>query len=201
MKIHGQCHACGQRSRPHCWLNDKSIYLLSISHQSALPFLRYCYLKFFYYLENPRSRSWQRSTLTASFSRLWQSILSFIVLWQSDQFVTRHSKFLIWPWKFKVKVNPIGHILGLEFHQYAYFSFHGNQTIFGWDTANSILDLETSRSRSWPRSHFRPRVQSICLLFVSWQLDHFWLRYSKFHIRPWKFKVKVTTKIDQNLIR
>ena len=37
-------------------------------------------------------------------------------------------------------------------------------------------------------SHLRPGVQSICLLFVSWQSDHFWLRYSKFHIWPWKFK-------------
>ena len=34
--------------------------------------------------------------------------------------------------------------------------------------------------------HLSPRVQSICLLFVSWQSDHFWLRYSKFHIWPWK---------------
>ena len=50
-------------------------------------------------------------------------------------------------------------------------------------------------------SHLSPRVQSICLLFVLWQSDHFWLRYSKFHIWPWKNKVKVTTKIDQNLIR
>ena len=31
-------------------------------------------------------------------------------------------------------------------------------------------------------SHLSPRVQSICLLFVSWQSDHFGLRYSKFHI-------------------
>ena len=27
--------------------------------------------------------------------------------------------------------------------------------------------------------------QSICLLFTSWLSDHFWLRYSKFHIWPW----------------
>ena len=44
-----------------------------------------------------------------------------------------------------------------------------------------------------------PGIQSIFLLFVPWQSDHFWLRYSKFHIWPWKFKV--TTIIDQNIIR
>ena len=44
-------------------------------------------------------------------------------------------------------------------------------------------------------SHMSPRVQSICLLFVSWQWDHFWLRYSKFYIWPWKFKVKVMAKV------
>ena len=38
-------------------------------------------------------------------------------------------------------------------------------------------------------------VQSICLLFVPWQSDHFWLRYSKFHTWPWKFKVKVMAKV------
>ena len=44
-------------------------------------------------------------------------------------------------------------------------------------------------------SHLRPGVQSICLFFVSWQSDHFWLIYSKFHISPWKFKVKVMAKV------
>ena len=43
-------------------------------------------------------------------------------------------------------------------------------------------------------SHLRPGVQSICLLFIPWQSDHFWLRYSKFYIWPWKFKVKVMAK-------
>ena len=44
-------------------------------------------------------------------------------------------------------------------------------------------------------SHLRPGVQSICLLFVSWQSDHFSVRYRKFHIWPWKFKVKVMAKV------
>ena len=55
--------------------------------------------------------------------------------------------------------------------------------------------LRYSYFKIWPRrsmqvqthwSYLRPGVQSICLLFVSWQSDHFWLRYSKFHIWPWK---------------
>ena len=78
----------------------------------------------------------------------------------------------------------------LRFNRYVCFLFRGNRTIIGWDIANSIFDLENSRSRSWQGltwwSHLSPRVQSICLLFVSWQSDHFWLRYSKFHISPWK---------------
>ena len=125
-----------------------------------------------------------------------QSICLLFVPWQSDHFWLRYSKFHIWPWKFKVKVmakdKPYGHIWALEFNRYVCFSFRGNRTIFGWNIANSIFDLEKSRSRSWPRSNpmvtFEPygRVQSISLLFVSWQSDHFWLRYSKFHIWPWK---------------
>jgi len=38
-------------------------------------------------------------------------------------------------------------------------------------------------------SYFRAGVQSIHLLFVSWQSDHFLLRYGKFYVWPSKFKV------------
>ena len=55
--------------------------------------------------------------------------------------------------KVMVKVRPIGHIWGLGFNLYVCFSFCGNRTTFGWDIANSIFDLENSRSRSWPRSN------------------------------------------------
>ena len=40
------------------------------------------------------------------------------------------------------KVKPDGPIWGLEFNQYVCFLFRGNRTIFGWDIANSIFDLE-----------------------------------------------------------
>ena len=47
-------------------------------------------------------------------------------------------------------------------------------------------------------SHLRPGVQSTCLFSVSWQSDHFWLRYSKFNNWPWKFKVKVMDKVKSD---
>ena len=66
-------------------------------------------------------------------------------------------KIHISPWKFKVKVTAKvksdGHIWGQEFNRCVCFSFCGNRTIFGRDIANSIFDLENSRSRSCPRSN------------------------------------------------
>ena len=86
-----------------------------------------------------------------------QLVCLLFVSWQSDHFWLRYRKFYIWPWKFKVKVmakvKPDGHIWGLEFNRYVCLLFRGNRTIFGWDIANSIFDLENSRSRSWPRSN------------------------------------------------
>ena len=85
-----------------------------------------------------------------------QSICLLFVLWQSDHFWLRYSKFLISPWIFKVKVmakvKSDGHIWSLEFNRYVCFSFRGNRTIFGWDIGNSIFDLENSRSRSRQKS-------------------------------------------------
>ena len=85
-----------------------------------------------------------------------QSICLLFVSWQSDHFWLRYSKFYTWPWKFKVKVmakvKPACHIWAPEFSRYVCFSFRGNRTIFGWDIANSIFDLEKSRSRSWRKS-------------------------------------------------
>ena len=51
------------------------------------------------------------------------------------------------------KVKPGGHIWALKFSRYVCFSFRGNQSIFGWDIANSIFDLEKSRSRSRRKSN------------------------------------------------
>ena len=50
------------------------------------------------------------------------------------------------------KVKPDGHIWALELNHYVCFLFRGNRTIFGWDIANSIFDLEKSTSRSRGKS-------------------------------------------------
>ena len=87
----------------------------------------------------------------------FKSICLLFVSWQLDHFWFRYSKFHIWPWKFKVKVKAEvksdGYIWGLEFNRCVRFSFRGNRTILGRDIANSIFDLQNSRSRSWPRSN------------------------------------------------
>ena len=143
--------------------------------QSALPFWGTAMSKFAH--ENPWSRScvWAKVKVmfdlgnskvkvmvkVKSDGHIWglgiQSISLLFVSWQSDHFWLRYSKFYIWPWKFRVKVmakvKTDGHIWALESNRYVCFSFCGNRTIYGWDIANSIFDLEKSRSRSSPRSN------------------------------------------------
>ena len=124
-------------------------------------------------LKSPRSLSGRSIHLTLvtkwSWSWSWMTYCHPLCAMSIGPPILRYSYFKIWPcvWskvkvtfdhqnskaKVMVKVKPIGHIWGLEFSRYVCFSFRGNQTIFGWDIANSILDLENSRSRSWPRSN------------------------------------------------
>ena len=84
-----------------------------------------------------------------------------------------------------MKIHGQGHVCGQRSRSHLNMKIHGQ--------------CHGQGQTRW--SHLSPRVQSIYLLFASWQSDHFWLRYSKFHIWPWKFNVNVMTKIDQNLIR
>ena len=150
-------------SRPCVWwkvnvtlLAQQATDLLPfVSHQSALPSLRYSYLKIWPWkskvkviaMVKPIGHIWD-----LAFN--WYVHISFCVdlpIWQ------RYSKLHIWPCKFKVKVmtkvKPDGHIWGTKFNRYICFSSPGNQTVFGWDIANSIFYLENPRSWSWPRSN------------------------------------------------
>ena len=153
-KFKYQGHGQGQT---HCqiWgLELKSICLLFVSWQSDQFWLRYS--KFHIW-------PWKFKYQGQGQGQIWwshlrprvQSMCSFFISWQSDHFWLRYRKFHIWPWKFKVKakVKTDSHIWGLEFNRCVCFSFRGNRTIFGWDIANSIFDLENSRSRPRPRSN------------------------------------------------
>ena len=132
------------------------------------PIRRYSYFKIWPWKSMVKSCVWSKSHLTFKIQRSRSNLMvtfealefnqyvCFFVSWQSDHFWLRYSKFYIWPWKFKVKVmakvKPNGHIWALEFSCYVCFSFLGNRTIFGWDIANSIFDLEKYRSRSQRKS-------------------------------------------------
>ena len=168
-------HVCGQRSRSRLtfkfqrsrlWSRSNplvtfeawsSIDMFAFRFVAIAPLLAEIYRKFHIW---PWKFKVKVMAKVKPDSHIWglgvQSICLLFVPWQSDHFWLRYSKFHILPWKFKVKVmakvKPDGHIWALEFNRYACFSFRGNRTIFGWDIANSIFDLEKSRSRSRPKS-------------------------------------------------
>ena len=79
-----------------------------------------------------------------------------------------------WPW------SPNGH--GHEWPTVTPFVKCQSALPF-WDTAISKFDQDDPWSRScvWSK--------------VKVMFDHFWRRYGKFHIWPWKLKVKVMAKV------
>ena len=97
-----------------------------------------------------------------SWSWSWMTDCHLLCAMSISPPILRYNYFKIWPWKSMVKVICVvkgqGHIWPSK--------FKGQVQTHWW--------------------HLRPVVQLICLLFVSRQSDQFWLRYSKFHIWPWK---------------
>ena len=150
-----QDYGQGQTHWSHLRPGVQSICLLLVSWQSDHFWLRY--RKFHIW---PWKSKVKVMAKVKPDGHIWgigvQSICLLFVPWQSDHLWLRYSKFHIWPWKFKVKVmakvKPDGHILALVFNRYVCFSFRGNRTLFGWDIANSIFDLEKSRWRSRRKS-------------------------------------------------
>ena len=130
-------------------------------------------------LKSPQSLPGRSIHLTLvtkwSWSWSWKTYCHLLcAMWISPP-ILRYNYFKIWPWKSMVKVICV--VKGLVHVWPSKFKGQGYGQV----------------QTHW--SHLRPGVQSTCLLFVSWQSDHFWLRYSKFYIWPWKFKVKVMAKV------
>ena len=109
----------------------------------------------------------------------------------------------IWPWKFKYQ----GHCQGQNYCSHLRPRVEINMFAFRVVAIGPLL-VEVSQisyltlkiqgqghgqCQIW-WSHLRPRVQMMCLLFISWQSDHFWQRYSQFHSWPWKVKVMAKFK-------
>ena len=82
--------------------------------------------------------------------------------------ILRYSYFKIWSWKFLVNTMRMVKDLG---------------NIWPW----KFKDQGHCQGQTW-WSQLRPKVKSICLLFVSWQSDQFRMRYSKLLIWPWKIQ-------------
>ena len=117
-------------------------------------------------LKSPRSLSGRSIHLTLvtkwSWSWSWMTYCHPLCAMSIGPPILRYSYFKIWPWKSMVKVMCVvkgqGHIWPSKFEGQGY-----GQGQTHW-------------------SHLRPRGQSIYLLFVSWQSDHFWLRYSNIYL-------------------
>ena len=123
-----------------------------------------------WHLKSPRSpcdRSLDLNLVTKwSWSWPWMTYTHTLCSMSIGPPILRYSYFKIWP--LKCLVNTMRMVKGL-----------GN--ILPWKLKDQGHFQGKTR---W--SHLRPKVQSICLLFISWQSDHFGLRYSKSHIWPWK---------------
>ena len=163
------------------------------------------------HLKSPRSLSGRflHLTLVTKWSRSWSWITyshSPCSMWIGPP-ILRYSYFKIWPSKSLVKairvVKGQGHIWLWKFKGQGYGQ---GQTY--WSHLRPGVQSICLLFISWQSDHFglrytwwlhlRPKDQSVYLLFILWQSDHFWLRYSKFHIWPWKFKVKDMAKIKLN---
>ena len=125
-------------------------------------------------LKSPRSLSGRSIHLTLvtkwSWSWSWMTYCHPLCAMSIGPPILRYSYFKIWPWKSMAKVMYVV-------------------------KSRSRLTFKIQRSRLWSRSNPLVTFEAICLLFVLWQSDHFWLRYRKFHIWPWKFKVKIMAKV------
>ena len=85
----------------------------------------------------------------------------------------------------------------IQIFQNLTMKIHGKGQVYG-QRSMSRSNLKIQRSWLWSKSNPLVKFEAWGLIhmfaFLSWQSDHFWLRYKKFHIWPWK-KVKVMAKV------
>ena len=154
LKIQGQGHSQGQIWWSHLRPRVQSMCLLFVLWQSNHFSQRYSQFHIWPWTFKVKVMSKVKPD-----SHIWGLEINRYVcfLFRGNRTIfDRYSEVHIWPWKFEVKVmakvKTDGHIWGLELIRCVCFSFRGNRAIFGWYIANSIFDLENSRSRSRRKS-------------------------------------------------
>ena len=141
----------GPRSIPLCIQHH--IQLTSLSFQVSQTSHSWVTAISIFYLENPRSRSWVRSSLKSQCgSNILSTHIHFVPCQSAIPFL-RYDFFKIWPWKSKVKVMGEGkvesHNMGPTFYRLTSLSSYVNRASHPWYTTFSKCDLENARSRSW----------------------------------------------------
>ena len=105
-----------------------------------------------------------------------QSIDFLFVSQKSTLTFLRYKQLKIWPWKSKVKVmtrvKTNGSIRGVVFNRYVRFVAIRSFCCKILQIAYSNLKGQGHGQGQSHWSHFRPRIQLMCLLFISWQSDH-----------------------------
>ena len=104
-----------------------------------------------HYLANPYTRPW--SPNGHGHSHEWPTATPLCAM-SIGPLILRYSYFKIWTWKSMVKVMCVVRGQG-----------------HAWPSKFKRQGCGQGQTH-W--SHLRPEVQWICLLFASWQLDHFW---------------------------
>ena len=186
MKIHGQGQACDQRSRLHCWLNNQSIYFLSISHQSALPLLRYSYLKSW-----PWNSKVKVTIKVLTNGYIWGLVFNRYVIFRFVAIGSFCQKIQQIPYlilKIQIKVMDWSHWshLRLAFNQCSdHFWLRYSKVSIGPRKFKI-------KFKAKPDGHIWSLEIDVCFSFRGNQI-------SKIHIWPWKFKVKVMTKKSRSI--
>ena len=161
MKIHGQGHVCGQRSRScltfkirRSRLWSRSNPLVTFEAWSSIDMFAFHFMAIRPYLTlKIQGQCHGQGQITFEASEFNRYV-----------FFLFHGNRTTFGWDIGNKLHidlensrswPRSNLMvtfeALEFNRYVCFSFRGNWTIFCSDIANSIFDLENSRSSSWPR--------------------------------------------------
>ena len=129
-----------------------------------------------------------------SWSLPWMTYCHPLCAMSTGPLILRYRYLKIWPWKsmvkFKCVVKGQCHIWPSKFRGQGHSHGQTHWSHLRPGVQSDRFWLRYSKFYIWPWkfqsqghgqgqtcwSHLRPWVQSICLLFVSWQSDHFWLR-------------------------